>query len=293
MPWLRTFLRSILNTIRSPSTALSENNKKMAAESQDIIGELMATPPRRVVQHLDDDSQDVSESHDVTFLQDYVILDVETTGLDVDKCRVIQLAMIKVSPSGAVDTFSKYFNPCLPREVQLKAYGTHKISPDILLRKKTFKYHYDDVVDFLTGVKYLVGHNVLFDWNFLEKEIRIASQGNPSELLDLENVVLIDTYKSSISSFPDLRSFSLSSVAGHLKLSASRQPVMNYRLTSPSKNKKELITVTEDSEDSLHDALTDTMITKEVFSACVEILAALGANERQEFSLDILAVCSV
>ena len=75
---------------------------------------------------------------------------------------------------------------------------------------------------------------------------------------------------------------------GHLKLSASRQPVMKYRLTSPSKNKKELITVTEATEDSLHDALTDTMITKEVFSACVEKLA----GDQRPLCLDVFAVGS-
>ena len=89
-----------------------------------------------------------------------------------------------------------------------------QISPDVLLRKRTFKYHYDDVVDFLCGVKYLVGHNVLFDWNFLEREIRLACGGKPSELLDLGNIVLIDTYKSSVVSFPNLASLALGAVAG-------------------------------------------------------------------------------
>merc|ERR1712226_144465 len=157
----------------------------------------------------------------------------KTTGRDVKSNRMVQLAMIRVTTNGEVDTWCKYFNPCMSRESQLDAYKVHKISPDLLLQKKPFRYHFNEIIEFIGDVKYFVGHNVLFDWNYLHKEISLASKGEKSIKKDAMNdIVLVDTYKSSISAFPSLPRFNLESIAKFLDLETQRQPVTNYVLSS-------------------------------------------------------------
>lgn len=209
----------------------------------------------------------ISNTHDVLYLEDFVVLDVETTGTDVSKNKIVQLAMIKVKTNGEVETLNRYFNPCMSRDSQIGAYHIHKISPDNLLKMKPFKHYHSDVMEFIKEAKYLVGHNVLFDWNYLYKELSATGCYSDDDFLDF---VLVDTYKCSISAFPKMAKYTLESLGQYLKIETFRQPTTHYGLKSPKKNKKEVIKIVEPEESSYHDALTDSMVTKELLEACLE-----------------------
>lgn len=43
-----------------------------------------------------------------------VILDLETTGIWIEKDKIIEIAMIKVFPDGTRTTYSSYVNPGMP-----------------------------------------------------------------------------------------------------------------------------------------------------------------------------------
>lgn len=212
--------------------------------------------------------------------KDFVVFDVETTGLNEEKDRVIQLAMLKVKSDGTEEIFDRYFNPCMKREDQLAAFKIHKISPDVLLKEKIFKEYAEQIYAFLESASFLVGHNVRFDWNFLLKEFtRLDKQNGQAtdsqnwvQKLYSLNLTLVDTCKLSILVFPNLTKHSLGATAKHLGIETAKQPVVSYSVSSPKKKKENVVKIQtkQQQENGLHDAMMDVLVTKEVFLECIQ-----------------------
>ena len=210
----------------------------------------------------------VHENCDVYFAEDVIVFDVETTGKDPRKDRIVQIALIKIQNNGQVCTWNNYFNPCISREKQMAAFKIHKISPDTLLSKKPFQLYTSDILDIIGDTKYLAGHNVWFDWNFLYEEFK-RFEGLLERLMS-KNLILLDTYKMSIAAFPKIKRYRLQDVAEHLDIGINKQVFIKYGLSSPKKDKKEMIQVETSEGPGFHDALSDTFVTKEVLTSCVE-----------------------
>ncbi|XP_057291382.1 DNA polymerase III subunit epsilon-like [Hydractinia symbiolongicarpus] len=219
---------------------------------------------------------------DVRFEDAYITFDTETTGKDPNTDRIVQLAFLKQDNTGEIVTKTFYFNPCMKRELQLDAYKIHKISPDFLLGKKPFSKHAEEILSFL-DVKFLVGHNVLFDWNFLYNEFKRL--GKPShdgqgwlERLISKNFLLIDTYKMSLAAYPSLYSCRLQNVAKHLNIKIETESRKKYGISSPSK-KRSIEIKTKKDDTSFHDAMFDTLVTNEVFTTSVSKLVPRTPNK--------------
>ena len=43
-----------------------------------------------------------------------VVLDLETTGIWIEKDRIIEIGMVKVTPDGKQEVYSTKVNPCMP-----------------------------------------------------------------------------------------------------------------------------------------------------------------------------------
>src|ERR1700735_2248754 len=43
-----------------------------------------------------------------------VVLDLETTGIWIEKDRIIEIGMVKLNPDGKEEIFSSKVNPCMP-----------------------------------------------------------------------------------------------------------------------------------------------------------------------------------
>lgn len=101
-----------------------------------------------------------------------VILDLETTGTWIEKDKVIEIAMIKVLPSGEKQIYDKRVNPGMtipPVVVELTG-----ISNEAVKDAPCFKEIAREIVDFLGGAD-IGGFNVeKFDVPLLEREIRDA-----------------------------------------------------------------------------------------------------------------------
>lgn len=105
----------------------------------------------------------------------YVILDVETTGLDSVTDKIIQLSAIKYSAQGApIDTYDTYLNPGvhIPSKIT-KITGitdaTVRNAPTVEQVSKQFLSFISDLL--------LVGYNVTFDLRFLAAEVGDALSG--------------------------------------------------------------------------------------------------------------------
>ncbi len=101
-----------------------------------------------------------------------VVLDLETTGVWVEKDRIIEIAMIKLLPSGEKETFHSRVNPLIPiPPVVQKLTG---ISDADVREAPVFKDIAKDVAAFLDGAD-LAGFNVdKFDIPLLEREMNEA-----------------------------------------------------------------------------------------------------------------------
>ncbi|MAW89440.1 MAG: DNA polymerase III subunit epsilon [Phyllobacteriaceae bacterium] len=99
-----------------------------------------------------------------------IIFDTETTGLDNQADRVIEIGGVELVdrfPTGR--TFHVYINP-EGREVHPEAYAVHGISNQDLAGKPVFSEIADDFLAFFSGAK-LVAHNASFDMGFINAEL--------------------------------------------------------------------------------------------------------------------------
>jgi len=97
-----------------------------------------------------------------------VIVDVETTGIDPNHERIIELAAVKIRGDNVEDTFESFVDPerAIPRVI---ARLTGITSADVFGAPRAYEI-LPDFVDFL-GNAVFVAHNCSFDWNFIETEL--------------------------------------------------------------------------------------------------------------------------
>jgi ATP-dependent DNA helicase PIF1 len=105
----------------------------------------------------------------------FVVLDVETTGLDPDTDRIIDIAMVRTddfaNPLGYWTSLVNPGQPILNTEI-------HGITDDDVVDSPTFSSIADDLLSRLDG-QVLVGHNIEFDLSFLHNELARVNRQLP------------------------------------------------------------------------------------------------------------------
>ena len=109
----------------------------------------------------------------------HIVLDTETTGLEVEKGhRIIEIGGVVMNGRKKTsETFHVYINP--QRKIDKEAQAVHGISNEDLQDKPIFSEIAEDLLEFIDGST-LVIHNADFDVGFLDAEFRIASSTYPS-----------------------------------------------------------------------------------------------------------------
>jgi DNA polymerase-3 subunit epsilon len=130
-----------------------------------------------------------------------IVLDTETTGLDVDSGhKIIEIGCIEIIDRSITgNSFHKYINP--QRLIDEKAYEVHGISNEDLKDKPVF----DDIVnEFMLYISDspLIIHNAPFDLGFLKSEYIQSNQDHTS--LDGSREI-IDTLRIARKSSPGKR----------------------------------------------------------------------------------------
>jgi DNA polymerase-3 subunit epsilon len=157
------------------------------------------------------------------------VFDLETTGIDVERDKIVQIAIIRVEPGGTRRTFESLVNP--ERPIPPEATHVHGIKDSDVQDAPTFAQIRRDVEEMLAGAD-LAGYNsVRFDQPLLTHELNRAGSA-----LDFRGVKHLDA----------MRIF-------HLKerrdLSAAYKLYCGQELTKA------------------HDALADTTATLEILDA--------------------------
>lgn len=99
--------------------------------------------------------------------QTYVALDLETTGLDADRERIIQVGAVKFQADRVIDTFDTFVNPGRPIPDFIQRLTG--IRPEQVSRAPAFTSVSHDLATFI-GSHPVIGHNIAFDLRFLDTE---------------------------------------------------------------------------------------------------------------------------
>lgn len=78
-----------------------------------------------------------------------VFFDLETTGIDVTKDRIVEISLLKVSPDGKEETKTMRINPEMP--IPKQSTDIHGISDEDVKDEPTFKLVAKDVAKFIAG----------------------------------------------------------------------------------------------------------------------------------------------
>lgn len=134
-------------------------------------------------------------------MMDYISLDLETTGLNPKRDRIIEVGAVKVHKGEVAGEFQSLVNP--GRELGEMVCGLTGINDEMLLDAPEIGDIIGPLLKFI-GDDILVGHRVLFDYSFVKKAAVNYS-------LSFEKMG-IDTLKLSRKLLPELESKSLESV---------------------------------------------------------------------------------
>jgi DNA polymerase-3 subunit epsilon len=176
------------------------------------------------------------------------VFDLETTGTQITKDRIVQIAIVRIKPDGKEDHFNRLVNPemIIPDEIV----AIHGISNDRVKNEPTIKEIAQEIADFI-GDADLAGYNSnKFDIPMLAEELLRCGFD-----MDLSNRHFIDV--QNIFHKMEQRT-----------LAAAYQFYCNQTM------------------ENAHDALYDTQVTWEVFKAQMEKYPALAAQvaELAEFT---------
>ena len=109
-----------------------------------------------------------STMHRLNLSRPVVFFDLETTGVDVAKDRIIEIALIRIYPDGARDSLVRRVNPGMP--ISPGAYAVHGICDDDLKSSPRFEELAEMVFQYFQGCD-LGGYNITaFDLPVLAEE---------------------------------------------------------------------------------------------------------------------------
>jgi len=131
-----------------------------------------------------------------------VVLDTETTGLEVSKGhRVIEIGCVElINRRRTNETFHQYVQP--DRDIDEAAQEVHGISAEMLADKPRFSEVAEAFIEFVSGAELII-HNADFDVGFLDNEFRIAGL-NSSRIASVCTEV-IDTLRTAREIHPGQR----------------------------------------------------------------------------------------
>ena len=97
-------------------------------------------------------------------INNYVCVDLETTGLNPKTDRIIEIGAVKVRNGVVTDTFETLVNP--GRRLEERIVTLTGIRDDMLQEQPSIREVLPDFLSF-AGEDILLGHSVLFDFAFL------------------------------------------------------------------------------------------------------------------------------
>lgn len=137
-------------------------------------------------------------------VNDYVALDLETTGLNPKRDRIIEVGAVRVRDGRVTESFQSFVNP--GRVLNEMVCGLTGITEEMLRNAPDEGEIMTEILNFI-GEDILVGHRILFDYSFLK---RLAV--NRKLVFERKG---IDTLKLARKFLPELESRRLGYLCGY------------------------------------------------------------------------------
>ena len=179
---------------------------------------------------------------------EFVILDVETTGLDAySGDRICEIGAVKLHKDQEIDQFEALIDPGRP--ISQEAFDANQITPDMLKDAPSIERVLPDFLKFIDDCV-IVAYNSDFDMSFLQSELKLSGY-------EALNNTVID----------------LMALAKRLMPQTGRTPLWKVArsLGIPAEN--------------LHRALPDAEVTLKVFLHFLSVLKADGAKTVEDITL--------
>ena len=142
-----------------------------------------------------------------------LILDTETTGLNFDTDKLIEIGIVELKENVLTQNyFHQYVNP--EKDISLSAQKVHGISNEFLINKPVFSKIAQKFLDFIKD-DIIIIHNAEFDINFINKELQNCG-------FNKINNIVIDTIKLAKKEFPG-QAVNLDSLCRKLNVNNTRQ----------------------------------------------------------------------
>lgn len=138
-------------------------------------------------------------------VNDYTVIDTETTGLCPSSCKIIEISASRIRNGIITETYTSLVNP----GCQLPYYISDLtgITDDMVCDKPCFNEIAEEVKTFI-GNDVIVGHNVIFDMRFLNASFGSALPNHT-----------IDTLTAARRLCPGLNSYKLEALCKQFNLS--------------------------------------------------------------------------
>ena len=146
-----------------------------------------------------------------TYVADYVVFDLETTGISPKTDEVVEISAVKVEHGKVTDEFSTLVNP--KRRIPYGASRVNGITDDMVAEAPFFEQVLEEFLEFIEGFV-LVGHNIArFDMNFLYRDVeKYFERSLPNDY--------IDTLQMARRELPNLEHHRLTDLAEYYGISA-------------------------------------------------------------------------
>lgn len=146
----------------------------------------------------------------VDYCSDYIMFDLETTGLSTDDDAIVEISAVKVTDGEVVDEFSTLVNPGM--HIPYVASSVNGITDDMVKDAPDVEQALREFIAFV-GDSILAGHNIRdFDLKFIQRDA-VRFFGKP-----LSNDY-VDTLIVARRFLPELKSRSLESLAYYYDIS--------------------------------------------------------------------------
>ena len=133
-------------------------------------------------------------------LQDFICIDLETTGLNPKRDRIIEIGAVKVRNGEIVETFQQLIDP--KQQLEERVELLTGISSKELEGKPAIQEVLPAIKEFL-GEDVLLGHRVLFDYSFLKRAFtneKISFERKGIDTLKLARQFVVDCESKKLES---------------------------------------------------------------------------------------------
>ena len=175
-------------------------------------------------------------------LKEYVVIDCETTGMNRENDRIVEIAILEVSNGSIVNEYSTLINPSI--HVSNRISSINHIDDNMLQDAPKFEDVASTIKDKIIGKK-IVAHNANFDVAFIVNEFKRCN--NPF------TIEYIDSLSVARKALPNLENHKLETLIKHFGLFDQQE----------------------------HRALSDARATLDIFLKCIEIMKEEEKRERE------------